>query len=125
MRTLWSHDTNLKGPVPTGFWEKFLRCALTAVGLTIRPVVNVKTSVSWQGSSEVGSATRPLTSVPGVAVARAEPPRVGEALVTGATSAGAGTPSAMPAPTVLTKRRRVRRKPGARREPEDATLTTF
>src|SRR5258708_15606554 len=66
-----------------------------------------------------------MTSVPGVAAARVDAPRVGAALLTGANSAGTATPSATPAPTVLTKRRRVRPTPGTRREPEDATLTTF
>jgi hypothetical protein len=70
MRTLWSQDTNLKGPVPTGFWAKSLREVMTACGLTMRPVFRVNASssaASWRlsrnwtvsGSTTMVSAIEP------------------------------------------------------------------
>ena len=58
-------------------------------------------SVSWPGSSDVGSATRPITKVPGAAAAAFD---AGAALPTGARRVGAATPSTTPAPSVWTKR---------------------
>src|SRR5207245_6175830 len=59
-------------------------------------------SVSWPGSSDVGSATRPITNVPGAAAAF----DAGAALPTGASRVGAATRSTTPAPSVWTKRGR-------------------
>jgi hypothetical protein len=60
-------------------------------------------SVNWPGSSDVGSATSPTTSTPGVAAAGAD---AGAALVRRGTTVEASAETARPAPTVRTKPRR-------------------
>src|SRR5260370_40975571 len=42
MRTFLSHDTNLNGPVPTGWLANSLPYFFTAAGLTMRPVLSVR-----------------------------------------------------------------------------------
>jgi len=42
MRTFLSHETNLNGPVPTGWLANSLPYFFTAAGLTMRPVLSVR-----------------------------------------------------------------------------------
>src|SRR5437762_13003568 len=77
-------------------------------------------SVSWPGSREVGSATRPTTSTPAVAAIRA-----GAALPIGTRRVGATTDRATLAQPVLRKPRRVRRCTLGVRELEFVTRNSF
>src|SRR5579864_3358693 len=76
-------------------------------------------SVSCPGSREVGSATSPTTSVPGVVSENVDRPTRGAAPLTGAATDGIAATARL-APATLTNARRDK-PPHRRPRPEDAT----